>query len=388
MHDPLQRIIKLQTIVAAIIVASIGVALMIFDQQASQSPDMQWLGFFPWSEVGGTLLVAAVLGLGLDYFTNKDKEAADTERLRRVLQESAPAMRDAVIDGFAFGHDDLARVSNPDVLDNVVRNSLALRIGDADFAAEVYNDIRDQAVRAPERWHDARVEIQLSPLGIPRGTAHGGASAHDQPESLFVVTVRWEYTVIPRFHTRRFACLSDKDEYRDLVEEFDGTSAWYFTPKGGIDASQRDAFEVVQFTVDGEERAIRRAERKSGQLYSVSIGTPPDDGSPVRISYTYRTITAERGHLLYVDIEQPTRGIEVELDYGDCDIERVSVLDLIASSRATRVERTPASVPGRSVRVAFDGWAFPRSGVGFVWVSSQQTEDRTVELSDRQHSRP
>lgn len=133
MHDPLQRIIKLQTIVAAIIAASIGIALMIFDQQASQSPDMQWLGFFPWSEVGGTLLVAAVLGLGLDYFTNKDKEAADTERLRRVLQESAPAMRDAVIDGFAFGHDDLARVSNPDVLDNVVRNSLALRIGDAEL---------------------------------------------------------------------------------------------------------------------------------------------------------------------------------------------------------------------------------------------------------------
>ena len=374
MHDPLQRIIKLQTIVAAIVVAAVGLALMVFDRHVGSSTELHWLRFFPWSEVGGTLLVAAILGLGLDYFTNKDKEAADTERLRHVLAESAPAIRDAVIDGFAFGKDDLSRVSNPETLDNVIRNSLALRLGDKDFATEVYNDVRDQAVRAPERWLDARVQIQLSPLGAPSGTAKGGAGAPDHSEPLFVVTVRWEYTVIPRFHTRHFACVSDKDEYRDLVDEYDGTSAWYFTPKGGIDATTRDAFEVVQFTVDGEERAVRRAEKKTGQVYTVSLGADTKTDQPVRLSYTYRTVTAERGHLLYIDIEQPTRGIEVELDYSDCDIERVSVLDLIASSRSTRVERTPTSVPARLVRVAFDGWAFPRSGVGFVWVRIPQMQ--------------
>jgi hypothetical protein len=184
------------------------------------------------------------------------------------------------------------------------------------------------------------------------------------------VTVRWEYTVIPRHSTRRFVVVSDRDEYLDLMQDADGTSAWWYTPKGGISANNRSAFEVVQFSVDGEERPIRRTEKKSGQTYTISLGTAVDADTPVRISYTYRTVTAERGHLLYIDIEQPTRGIEVELDYGDCDIERVSVLDLIASSRATRVERTPASIPGRSVRVSFDGWAFPRSGVGFVWVTA------------------
>lgn len=76
----------------------------------------------------------------------KTKEGADTERLRRVLTESAPAIRDAVIDGFAFGKEDLARVSNAETLDNVIRNSLALRLGDKDFATEVYNAVRDQAV--------------------------------------------------------------------------------------------------------------------------------------------------------------------------------------------------------------------------------------------------
>lgn len=184
MHDPLQRIIKLQTIVAAIVVAVFGLAMMVFDGHVGVSPALHWLAFFPWSEVGGTLLVAAILGLGLDYVTSRDKEAHDTERLRSVLRETAPAIRDAVIDGFAFGHDDLARVSNPETLDNVIRNSLALRLGDKSFAEEVYNDIRDQAVKAPERWHDARVEIQLSPLDMSRGASRGGASATDQSVSI------------------------------------------------------------------------------------------------------------------------------------------------------------------------------------------------------------
>lgn len=367
MANPLQRIIKLQTIVLALIVAIGGIALMALDRQIDATPSLQWLGFISWAGIGDTLIVLALVGILFDYMTNKDKEAHDTERLRRVVRESTPDIRDAVIEAFAFGHDDLARVSNPETLDKVIRNSLALRLGDKSFAEEVYQDVRDQAVRAPERWHDARVEIHLSPMETGTGPLAGGRT-----EPLYIVTVRWEYTAIPRFHTRRFACVSDKDEYRDLTEQYDGTSAWYFTLKGGINASSREAFEVVQFAVNGEERPVRRAERKSGQTYTASLGTPADDDAPVRLSYTYRTVTAERGHLLYIDIEQPTRGVEVELDYGDCDIERVSVLDLIASSRSTWVERTPATVPGKSVRVSFDGWAFPRSGIGFVWVNNDR----------------
>ncbi|SKD26623.1 Uncharacterised protein [Mycobacteroides abscessus subsp. massiliense] len=50
----------------------------------------------------------------------------------------------------------------------------------------------------------------------------------------------------------------------------------------------------------------------------------------------------------------------------------IRVLELIVSSRTIRVERTPPSVPERFVRVPFDGWAFPRSGVGFAWVTTSR----------------
>lgn len=51
-------------------------------------------------------------------------------------------------------------------------------------------------------------------------------------------------------------------------------------------------------------------------------------------------VTGKRNHLLY---KRQTRGIEVELDYNT-DTERVSVLDQIASSKATHIECTPESV--------------------------------------------
>ena len=90
-------------------------------------------------------------------------------------------------------------------------------------------------------------------------------------------------------------------------------------------------------------------------------------GKPVTISYTYRTVTTQAGHLLFFDIEQPTRNLRVEFDYSRCAISNVSALDLIPSVRPTRIERTPAPLPPGTVRFDGDGWVFPRSGIAFVW---------------------
>jgi len=104
-------------------------------------------------------------------------------------------------------------------------------------------------------------------------------------------------------------------------------------------------------------------------VFTVSLGKQTDGSSrPVKVSYTYRTLAQKNGHLLYVDIAKPTKGLKVELWYGDCGIRYVNMLDMIASSTQTRIARTPETVPTPSVAVGFDGWVFPRSGVAFVWV--------------------
>lgn len=39
---------------------------------------------------------------------------------------------------------------------------MALRLGDAQFAREIYEDIREQAIRAVERWYDVEVRVRVS----------------------------------------------------------------------------------------------------------------------------------------------------------------------------------------------------------------------------------
>ncbi len=290
-------------------------------------------------------------------------EARDDARVRRLLKEAAPDFRDAVVRGFAVENDDLKRVATPELLDQIASNVLALRLGNRAFASEVYADIRDQAVRAPERWHDVDVSIRLS--SIDERSTRGAPR--------FTVTVTWSYTVTPSHAVQRFACVSDKDEYHEFISDIPSTATWFMTPRPGFDASQRDAFELVDYTVNGEHRTIRRTARKTGQTYSVNIGDDlVRESKPVQITYIYKTITPQSGHLLYFDIEQPTKNIKVEFDYSAVDIAHVSVLDLIASSKRSRVLRLPESLPGKSITVDFDGWVFPRTGFAFVWTLDRE----------------
>jgi hypothetical protein len=359
MHDPLQRLYKTKMALLATILTTVGLAFLLAAKRAGTLPALHWLYSLPLGELGSALFTTGLVTIAYNYLDSRDSEERATERLERVIRQEAPAIRDAVIDGFAFNADDLARVATPETLDKIIVNSLALRLGDAVFASEVYNDVRDQAIRAPERWHDAKVSIDLSPVVDPP----------KRQALMFVTTVKWEYTVVPKIQSRRFACVSDRDDYRELAQDALTTSAWFMRPGSGVDATSPTAYELVQFSINGEERPISRAARQSGQVYTVNIGREVvEDEQPVVISYTYRTLSPQNGHLLHFDIEQPTRGVDIELDYSNCGIAYVNVLDFIASSRKTRIARTPPSVPGKSAAVEFDGWVFPRSGVAFVWV--------------------
>lgn len=357
------QVFRLKTTIVALVSFGVGVALLVVARAVVEDPAWGWLSFWPLGEVGGILVGAGLLGVAWDYFDGQDRERREDARVRRLLKEAAPDFRDAVVRGFAVESDDLKRVATPELLDQVASNVLALRLGNRAFASEVYADIRDQAIRAPERWHDVDVSIRLSSIderstiGAPR----------------FVVTVTWSYTVTPSHATQRFACVSDKDEYHELISDIPSTATWFMTPRPGFDASQKDAFELVEYTVNGERRTIRRSARKSGQTYSVNIGDDlVREGTPVQITYVYKTITPQNGHLLYFDIEQPTKDIKIEFDYSAVDISHVSVLDLIASSKRSRVLRLPDNVPGKSITVDFDGWVFPRTGFVFVWTMQSE----------------
>jgi hypothetical protein len=174
----------------------------------------------------------------------------------------------------------------------------------------------------------------------------------------------------------RFSCVSDPDTYRDLLQDPTSAQVWYFKPIADLHGGSDDAFQLMQFNVNGKPRPIRRSRQARGQSYVVNLAYKqveetgvPASASPqaVIVSYTYRVLVRRGGHLLYLDLGTLTKGLKIAFRYGGCGIQEVTPLCFIASAEPSRVLRSPTSTPTPSIEVGFDGWVLPRSGVAFVW---------------------
>jgi hypothetical protein len=373
MRTTLDRLYQTKLQLLAVISTTTGLAILLMAHLLGGRSGIHWLTNLPLTDIGSALFTTGLLAIAFEYIDRRDGDERANERLRHVLREEAPAIRDAVINGFAFAPGDLARVATPEVLDQIIQNGLAIRLGDQRFADELYVDIRDQAIRSVERWSDARITIRLSmDRGTARGSAPSSSPATNAPTGTerLVVTVRQEYTTVPTSQTRRFASVSDQEEYRELSQDGAANFVWFTNPSSGVDAGSTEAFELVQFSINGTERPIRRIARKGGQFYTVGLGIPEAERhQPATLAFTYRLAPPAHNRWLYIDIDQPTRGLDVELDYSDTSIAQVNMLDFIASSQKSIITNTPPRVPGKTVGLEFDGWLLPKSGVIFVWTT-------------------
>lgn len=316
-----------------------------------------WLHALPLGELGGTLFGAGLLGTLFEYSFRKDQEAATTRQFRQIIHDEAPAMRDAVIEGFAIRPEDLKRVANPELLDTIAANVMALRLGDEQFAREIYADIRDQAIRAVERWHDVEVRIRLS-SALERSTVG---------TPLFDLTVEWEYTTVSAGPVRRFVSTSDRAEYRELLLDVPATSPWFMQSRFGVDAASRGCYELLELTVDGRPQSFRRSARRTGQVYAVTLDEAAMSGEEVRIRQTFRVVTPASGHRIYVELPQPARDVSLVLDYTNTDIATMTVTDMVSSSRSPHVSHAPAATNGRVIHVDAPGWLLPKTGFAFTW---------------------
>lgn len=356
-HSSQRRILRLKAALLSTSLTLAGVLLMMLNGWMS-SLDLGawgWLHSLPLGELGGTLFGAGLLSTLFEYSFRRDQEAATVAQFRRIIREQAPAMRDAVVEGFAVRPEDLKRVANPELLDDLASNAMSLRLGDEQFAREIYRDIRDQAIAAAERWHDVEVRIRLS-SALERSTSG---------TPLFDVTVEAEYTTVPSGSVRRFACVSDRAEYTALREDAT-TSAWLVVPRPGMDARRRQTYQLLEFSVDGVPQTIRRSSRRTGQLYTVHLTTAAP-GQPVRIRTIVRTVTPQWGHRLFFELPQPARGTSIILDYTDTTIASMRVSDTVSTVRSARISHTPETIPGKVVSVEVPGWLLSKAGFAFTW---------------------
>ena len=359
------RLRRLKAALLAVSFTLAGILLMMVNAWLAplRLGDWQWLHALPLGELGGTLFGAGLLSTFFEYTFRRDQERAVTERFRQTIREEAPALRDAVIEAFRFDRQDVVRIATPELLDDLARTSLGLRFGDPAFGREVYADIRHQAMAAEERWYDARVDATL---GIPRGRSTA-------PTPFFDLRVRWEYTVTPRHRFRKFAVVSDRQRYDQLVAERGETSVWYRRPVPGLAVSDPEVFALEQFTVNGTPVPFTRQVDEVSQVYTVDLGEQViQQEQAVVISFSFRTRTLRSGHVVHLDIDRPTRGLDVELRYDPEQVGQMRILDFASIGEGGRLTQVPDSP---TLRYRYDGWLFPRAGMVFVWTLPDEQDD-------------
>ena len=371
------RLRKTKAALLATVLTLAGVLLIMLSGWLSglNLGDWSWLHALPLGELGGTLFGAGLLGTLFEYSFRKDQEAATTRQFRQIIHDEAPAMRDAVIEGFRFNTDDLERIATPRLLDELAVNSLGMRFGDAAFGREVYGDIKHQAITAEERWYDARVDATL---GIPRVRSIA-------PNPFFDLLVRWEYTVVPKHRFRKFAVVSDRQRYDQLVAERGETSVWFKPAGTKLDVTDLDNFALIEFAVDGEPLKITRTTDEHGQVYTVDIGEAVVEAEqPVVMSFTYRSRLRRDGHMVHFDVDRPTKGFELELNYQDAGIAKMKLVDFISSTRRARVSEAPDVAGVKKYTMSYNGWVLPRAGVAFVWILEDESLDKSVQAHETQ----
>ena len=360
-----RRLLKTKAALLAVSFTLIGILLIMLNAWLATLSlgDWSWLHHLPLDEVGGPLLGAGLVSTILDYSYRRDQEDVAIQRTQQAIIDLSPAKLWSVLcEGLARHPAELARLTMPERLDDAAAAIMAQRLGDEQFAREIYADIRDQAIRAAERWYDVAVRVRLS-TAVERSTAG---------TPLLDVTVEWEYTTVPSSTTRRFTCVSDQDEYNELRQDVPATSTWFMAPRPGMDARRREAYELLELTVDGRPQPIRRSTHATGQTYSVDLDEEARSGKPVRIRQVFRTITPQWSHRLYFAVAQPTRGWSLRLDYTDTTIAEVQVSDTMATTPASSIVHSPEAVPSKEITVETSNWLLPQSGVAFTWATNDE----------------
>jgi hypothetical protein len=170
---------------------------------------------------------------------------------RDVQEDQLQRLRQVIVEDLAAHPDGLVAMVSSGMRDRIVENCLGLQLGDEALAHDLYADLREQLQRTAERREDMSVSMALAPW--PAGPSSGRGA-------MFVATIRTEYRITSASPVLRFACVSDIDEYRELLQDPSCTLVHWFQPVEELElhGGSKQAFQFVELTVDGRRRPVRR----------------------------------------------------------------------------------------------------------------------------------
>ena len=176
--------------------------------------------------------------------------------------------------------------------------------------------------------------------------------------------------MVPKHRFRKFAVVSDRQRYDQMVAERGETSVWFRRPVPGVAVTDPAVFALEQFTINGKAIPFTRQADDVSQVYIVDLGEQVvRDEKPVVVSFAFRTLVPRDGHVVHIDIDRPTKGLEVELTYDAAAIRRVRLMDFASRGDGGRII-AESEIP--VVRYRYDGWLFPHAGLVFAWTLADE----------------
>ena len=178
--------------------------------------------------------------------------------------------------------------------------------------------------------------------------------------------------MVPKHRFRKFAVVSDRQRYDQLVAERGETSVWYRRPIPGLAVNDPEVFALEQFTINGRPIDFTRQADDVSQVYTVDLGQNTiDQGQSAVVAFNFRTLVPRDGHVVHINIDRPTKGLDVELTYDSSSVKRVRLMDFASRGDGGCVSEEPET---SVVRYRYDGWLFPRAGLVFAWTLATEAD--------------
>ena len=95
MRDLLDQLYKTKLQLLAVLSTVGGIALLLLARWTDSATATTWLTSLPLSDLGSALFTTGLLAVAFEYLDRKDGDERANQRLRQVLREEAPAIRDA-----------------------------------------------------------------------------------------------------------------------------------------------------------------------------------------------------------------------------------------------------------------------------------------------------
>lgn len=325
----------------------------------------------PFHSLADAILTIAVVALAFEYFVRQEAQTQLTELVRQEAQRERSALINEIASIVLSKPETLLSSLSKAKLHQVINSGLAITLGDKQLANELYDGLLRTIGEFKERWIETHHTVTLT--RVDDNESKSVQSAYYQA----YVTLRYQ-TILKR-KAFEFRCISSKQVYDDAIwDGLDIFYLWLMYPSEAFPRPSRACFDVTGMSVNGIPLSIDMFENLEFTSHSLCFTCHSPrlaslQGKLVTIEARFKVKVPKNRHQVNLWVPFPSRGMFVEVDYGDTDIARMVVCDMFVSRQRPDIRLLPTPERPRRIEVEVDEWVFPRGGSVFVWQLNGET---------------